>query len=63
MHTLSERQVQTAAGSCSYLQSESYTGYLLQTETVKDRGRQAAADRERLTETGRHRYRGRDTYS
>ena len=46
MHTLRERQVQTAAGSSSYLQTESYTGYLLQTETVKERGRQLQTESE-----------------
>ena len=46
MHTLRERQVQTAAGSSSNLQTESYTGYLLQTETVKERDRQLQAERE-----------------
>ena len=46
MHTLRERDVQTATGSSSYLQTESYTGYLLQTETVKERGRQLQTERE-----------------
>ena len=45
MHTLRERDVQTATGSSSYLQTESYRGCLLQTDTVTER--QAAAYRER----------------
>ena len=61
MHTLREREVQTATGSSSYLQTESYRGCLLQTDTVTER--QAAAEREILTETDRNRCRGRDTDS
>ena len=60
-HTLREREVQTATGSSSNLQTESYTGYLLQTESVKERERGSCRQIERLTETGRNRYRGRDT--
>ena len=51
MHTLREREVQTATGSSSYLQTESYRGCLLHTDTVTER--QAAACRERDTDRDR----------
>ena len=51
MHTLRERDVQTATGSSSYLQTESYRGCLLQTDTVTER--QAAAYIERDTDRDR----------
>ena len=57
MHTLREREVQAATGSSSNLQTESYRGCLLQADRVTER--QAAAEREILTETDRKRCRGR----